>query len=419
MLCICRKSQKEKKGDSGCTSKDFTPDQASPEKRRQKTQYTSDSSSDHDSDWLPTSSEESDLSDNGIKTRSKGAEPKKRKVVTKKSIECKVKISMKTCKKKLGFEPEDDKERKRRERILYQREWRTKLSGEARKRHNEKARLRMKKLRVTQEKIPQSQKSPSEQKRLRKMWADQKRQQRAKLTPEIKAEKNKNKMIKTLSKLTPSEFINVVQLSATPTKKLCMNTKGYILSPNSAKQNKLNRSIATGVKKTIHKLKQRRDKDSRKKACFIRSFLANCKRSQYIRKEMNIKWESWQKTTEFDSDADLEVHVSRKTRSDALDDKVTEQIQDCYDEHSTPLPLKRMANKSVMNVTIKRACTNFNEKSLKSVSLSSFQRLRPKQVLTVDSAKFVGCVCERCLNMDYKVRKSKSIVVRHRLVLQK
>jgi hypothetical protein len=404
----------EKKGDSDCSSKDSTPDQAAAAKKTpnfENEQYASDSSSDHESDWLPLSSEESDLSDNGITTRSKGAEPKKSKNNTKKHTKCKVKISMKTCKKKLGFEPEDEKECKRQSRVLYQREWRNKLSGTARERHNETSRLRMRKLREKQKKIPQSQKSASEQKRLRKIWADQKRHQREKLTPEMKAKNDHEKMIKTLSKLTASEFIKVVQLSATPTKKLCMSTKGYILSPNSAKQNKLNSSIATGVKKAIHKLKQKRNDDSRKKACFIRSFLANCKRSQYIRRQMNIKWESWQKSSEMDSDADLEDHVLRKRRSDALEPELTEQIEACYEEHSTPLPLKRMANKAVMNVTMKRACKNFNENSLKTVSLSSFQRLRPKQVLTVDKAKFVGCVCERCLNMDYKVRKSKIRII--------
>ena len=38
-----------------------------------------------------------------------------------------------------------------------------------------------------------------------------------------------------------------------------------------------------------------------------------------------------------------------------------------------------------------------------SVSLSSFRRLRPAGVLTVDKNNFISCLCEYCLNLDHKV----------------
>ena len=60
----------------------------------------------------------------------------------------------------------------------------------------------------------------------------------------------------------------------------------------------------------------------------------------------------------------------------------------------------------VLNKSLKRTYDEFNteNKSDRNISFSKFSKMRPKAVQTLNTAKFRFCLCERCINMEMKLK---------------
>ena len=57
-----------------------------------------------------------------------------------------------------------------------------------------------------------------------------------------------------------------------------------------------------------------------------------------------------------------------------------------------------------MTDTLKNAHSAFlSQNQGTKVSLSTFIKRRPTQVLTMDKAKFQGCLCEYCVNIEFEL----------------
>ena len=283
------------------------------------------------------------------------------------------------------------------------RAYRAKMSGEARERYNEKARIRMKRLREKKKEVKEKPQLTEKQiLKRRQQWRHQKHKQRQNETPETKAAKKRKSLMKALSSLSPAEFLTIVQ-TVTPSKKAAMDRRGFITSPRSIHKCRLHRSISDSLRVKIKKLLPKRDKDSAIKKKILTMHLTKSSNSTEISYELGMKWETWQRYSHISEELDYIGLCSRKQRMDAFQKEMVDEVETFYENRSITLPLRRFANKSVLADSVVTLHKEFNTNRINPVSLSKFSKLRPKHVLTMDRNKFNACMCEYCLNIDYKV----------------
>jgi hypothetical protein len=274
-------------------------------------------------------------------------------------------------------------------------------------RYREQARIRMKRYRERKKDVTSQKKStPAEKKRLRTQWRDAKRKQRANLTPEHKAELSKLNLQRKINALTPEEFKDLL-LTTTPRKIAYLKEEHLLNSPKTVKKMKVSRSLADSFEKGWSVLKNKKDNDSRAKRKILGAIVQKaskaCEASK-IRAYLNVRSETWQMFGSVSEEASLLDLKCRKERSDTLRKELKTQVFKFYSTKSIPLPDKRHAAKSVLTGTTNRLHKDFiTENQGQSISLASFKKLRPEHILTADKTKFIGCVCEYCLNVDYVV----------------
>lgn len=111
--------------------------------------------------------------------------------------------------------------------------------------------------------------------------------------------------------------------------------------------------------------------------------------------------------------------VSRKLLSKAkrfragrksISASTVKQVEAFYERHSKQLPDKKLVSKktnkarSILDKTLTELHFKYNQTNPnQQVSLSSFAALRPHHVKTKQQAKYVGCLCEYCENVQLKV----------------
>ena len=124
-----------------------------------------------------------------------------------------------------------------------------------------------------------------------------------------------------------------------------------------------------------------------------------------MRKALNIKWEYWRRVSDIEQ---YGPQVSR--RSDAMSDASKQEIHRFLVKESAPLPtrktvnLKREKQKRILTGTLKETHLQFlKEHPNKNISLSQFRKLCPNDILTVKEHKFNSCLCEYCLNVQFKM----------------
>jgi hypothetical protein len=223
--------------------------------------------------------------------------------------------------------------------------YRKSLQGEKRARYNENARIRMKIHREKQKDLPKPKISDSEKKQLRAKWAEQKRIQRSKVTPEQKLEKEKNKLLTKLSSLPAAEFADYITSQVTPRKKKELKKRGLYQSPKTTKEKKIAMHVGQSVKRQVLKLKEKRDRISRTKLKIILSNITKYVGRTKVRADMNICWKTWQAYSKISPDASMDEIHHRKRRLDTMSPESTKSIQEYYEDQSAPLPLKHMAEK--------------------------------------------------------------------------
>jgi hypothetical protein len=287
-----------------------------------------------------------------------------------------------------------------RDRARYK-TYRENMSAEKKAEYREKARLRMQRYRV--EHKPEKKPSPAEKKKLRKKWRLAKRRQREGMTPTKKAESEKRSLQRKLNALSPSVLEQLLQ-NTTPRKQKYLKNRCILNSPTTAKRLRVNTDIAEAFKAGLRHLQDMRNSEARAKMNFLGSVARQSKSVSRVQEELNICFRSWRKYGMVSEEASLLELQARKQRSDGLKDELKKKVIDFFAGHSFALPSKRYAAKSVLTDTTKCLHKEFTEayKELE-ISFSAFKKLRPTHMLTVDKMKFIGCVCEYCINVEYAV----------------
>lgn len=299
-------------------------------------------------------------------------------------------------------EEQKTEEKKLKDKFRKQRK-RKQMTDEEREHYNSKAKLRMRKYRTQQQNRPKPQRSPAEIEKIRKKWRNQKRKERKAATPEMKEFKSKQALINKLRALRPRDFAELICSASTPKKKREMR-RSMGQSPASPRT-RSNQQIAFLVKQNVLKFKQKKDAVSRSKLKVLTScFLAGATKSTKIREELQMKWQTWTKYSQISDETTFLELACRKKRCDAIKSSTINRVVQHYKDCSNASPLKRMSGKSILTDTTRRVHTSFTETYPKeNISITTFRRMRPPEILTVDHNTFIGCVCEYCLNIHYKV----------------
>ena len=263
----------------------------------------------------------------------------------------------------------------------------------------EKARLRMIRYREKKASEPKPKLTATEIRKRRKKWREEKRRQRKAMSPGKKLSTKKRKIIKSALGLSPNSFSDLLH-EMSPRKKEMVQT-------HKTAKRELFKDISLSVAEYVQDLKKKKGKKARLKMRVITSALKfRAKRLHSVRKQVGINRSTWKKYSQL-RESEI-VNLKQKTRSDALPEDVVESVHKVYEEHSTNLPLQRTVKKGVerkvLHSSTKRIHSDFKEKNPTTpVSFSKFYELRPKTCLTMNKMKFKGCLCEYCINIEFKV----------------
>jgi len=210
-----------------------------------------------------------------------------------------------------------------------------------------------------------------------------------------------------------AERIEKAVKSASPRKKSALLKTGLFAS---AKKNETNAKIVAQVKRRLKFLKRQRTKQGRSHyQLFTRSLVGKYVVEHELRKALDIKWEHWMRMSEIEKNGQ-----ENEKRSDAFSDEAVKNIERFYEYESVHLPLKKtvsgktLKQKRVLTDTLTQVHKRFLQDHPKlKVSLSHFRKLRPKEVLTVNKTKFASCLCEYCLNIEFKIDVLRRAIKSH------
>lgn len=277
--------------------------------------------------------------------------------------------------------------------------YRQTLSLEKKQELREKGQLRMIRYREKKASEPKPKLTATEIRKMRKKWREEKRRQRKAMSPGKKLSTKKRKIIKSALGLSPNSFSDLLH-EMSPRKKEMIQT-------HKTAKRELFQDISLSVAEYVQDLKKKKGKKARLKMRVITNALKfRAKRLHSVRKQVGINRSTWKKYSQV-RESEI-VSLKQKTRSDALPEDVVESVHKVYEEHSTNLPLQRTVKKGVerkvLHSSTKRIHSDFKEKNPTTpVSLSKFYELRPKTCLTMNKMKFEGCLCEYCINIEFKV----------------
>ena len=293
----------------------------------------------------------------------------------------------------------------------YCKTWRKNMTLEQRQKYNEGCKLRMRKMRSAKKArealTPRSKLTIAEINKRRKRWREEKRRQRAMVNPVQKRVKEIKALEKRLKKLTPREFSELVDTATTPRKTKYMSERGMYYSPHSRKKNLKVQAAVNCFTAKVQELKQKTDKKNLIRRRIIVSHMAKRLKLSKVRSMLGVRWHTWKKYSAIES----EFEQIRKERNDKLDSSIEQIVEKFYKEKSSPIPSKRFADKAVLSDTTKTLHNQFLSISPSNkVGLTKFKALRPKRVLTADHNKFVGCVCEYCINLSYQVNYKRNMI---------
>jgi len=165
----------------------------------------------------------------------------------------------------------------------------------------------------------------------------------------------------------------------------------------------------TTIKEKLKELcNRRKEKDNHLRRIIHASLAAKGRISKAVQKEFGLSKKLSKLSTK-----ELE-NTKRKTRSDALPDNEVKEIQEFYQSSvmSRELPLKRLVSakkptepKKALEASLVHSYKSFKEKHPENkISYSKFVSLRPSNILPMTKQKHYQCLCEYCVNIDFKVK---------------
>lgn len=83
-------------------------------------------------------------------------------------------------------------------------------------------------------------------------------------------------------------------------------------------------------------------------------------------------------------------------------------VREFFVGNSIDIPDKKYAGKHVLESSVENLHRSFISSSF-HISRSAFHKLRPKNCITVDRIKFITCLCEYCVNVDFILKGLRQI----------
>lgn len=235
----------------------------------------------------------------------------------------------------------------------------------------------------------------------------------------MKAVRNTRSSLPTCSSQA-ADIITVLVSKASPTCKRKL-LDHCIVSPNSKKGLSALKETTTMLKRTMQGLsKQRNAKAMQTKRLMAASLGV---RNKYLnmkqKKEcLGFSYKGLKRVTS--------GNVNRKRRSDCLSLETINNVDSFFNrcDVSRALPDARSAStkgnivigRMILESTLKTAYDNFlSENPENDLSFSSFKKLKPNNVLTMNKTKREACLCEYCINIDFKLRAISTFSTLHQL----
>lgn len=328
---------------------------------------------------------------------------------------------------------------------MKQKVYRNNMTESQKQSYNEKTKIRMQKYRDRlRQKGHISKEKPSTRRQIekkREYWRKKKQEQRQKMTHEQREKSNRKRREdyqnaknakKRLDFETPAATLRVAQErmklpkkaeifaetihsalnNTTPRKKEACRKRGLVFSPKTCEKHRTNVTIIAQLKTNIKELRKKQSKRERTLyQRLVKSLIGKSSFESHIRKELDIKWKYWMEISASEIDS--------IQRSDSLSSDTKQAIDRFYVQESVPLPTKATVSKktgqqkSILTETIQKAHVRYcKENPTKKISLSQFRKMRPKEVLTVKQHKFSTCLCEYCLNVQYKINTLNSACIK-------
>ena len=279
--------------------------------------------------------------------------------------------------------------------------------------------------------------SVQKKRRIREKDTNAHRSKRKNTKPSSSSEENNNefyskdakyKAIQRTRKSMPKDAEKYVQVleglekNVTPRKRKLLQERGR---PSPKRRKMMMESFGVMKKSTCwpsstQKLSERARKNRKQIMCKIAKSLKQKRLLRaFHRQSKGISWNYLTACANIDmNDSDCDL---RKKRNDALTEEEIKDVKDFYilPHISTTLASRKTVNKAleqknVMNMSLDDAHKEYsNRDDTKKISVSKFMKLRPKNVLTVSRAKFRGCLCEYCTNIDFKRTALNKFIVAH------
>ena len=202
---------------------------------------------------------------------------------------------------------------------------------------------------------------------------------------------------------SPEKFAEVVSNiihRTTPRRHAALDRK-CILSPT--KKKKLSFLEQTSIQLVLTEIKKRRSlTDIRLRRILHRAVCAKKKMKKTEARQLGLSWNFLSK-----SDQDIDY---RKKRADALDEDVRKKVIAFYNrgDITREMPNARQVTKKgpckVLECSLQAAFQQFTQENpTVKISFSTFVKLRPTSVKTQERNRMLQCLCEYCVNVDFKI----------------
>ncbi|XP_033754519.1 uncharacterized protein LOC117343464 [Pecten maximus] len=215
-----------------------------------------------------------------------------------------------------------------------------------------------------------------------------------------------------------ADVVSSIIAKTTPNKKAALMKK-CITSPGAKKRLDYLETTQMGIRDKIEELKCRRNsKDNRLRRILHSALLAKGRVNKRIKTQFQI---SRKLATQYEKNKDLEVR--RKERKDTLPIEVVNTVENFYGKMyiSRELPNQRSVKKDLsvrkaLECSLKTTYTKFTEENPdQQISYSKFASLKPDNVLPMTKNKYLQCLCEYCINIDFKVKSLKCFCVQKKI----
>ena len=224
--------------------------------------------------------------------------------------------------------------------------------------------------------------------------------------PGFKSDSAKRKAISRAMRVLPKSSKKFVQVVTTIIEKSTPRKKDAFKKLNvNPKRLEFLEETSRSVKETLQKLKTKRNKkDNRLRQLVHQALICKGKLKTQLMKEMSLSRKVMNKLKGTED-------YSRKVRCDKIHPDVVRNVAGFFQRSdiSRVLPVKSSIKKDlIIKKALESSMKTSYERYLKEneeskISFSAFVKLRPKNILPMDNHKYLQCLCEYCLNVQFKV----------------